>query len=225
MRFRLFLLPVIYLIAVLLDLVSTYYGAGPELKNEMNWWVVTFNLGWGGLLLVNLVYFTGTILLFLYHKLCFRYETSTSTPRLGIAQTFRHYFTKNADGLLHYDYTWVKYLRGFLNGCGYVCIRINIFTHFFFAITNFMNGFFLRYYVFSLDTSNPRYSVLDITGRIGPAPAPGSFWDTLLIHWVAYEHAVDFIYLPWFVGALTFAFVVNLYMLVKKEIELPESSY
>ena len=224
MHTRLYTLPAIYLFAICLDLVSTYYAAGPELKNEMNWWVVTFDLGWGGLLFVAFIHYTVTVLLFLYHKLFFRYETSTSTPCLGIAQTFRHYFTKNADGLLRCDYTWVKYLRGFLNGCGYVCIRINILLSFFFAITNFMNGFFYRYYVYNLDISNPRYSVLDVTGRIGPAPTPGSFWDTLLIYWTSYERTIDFIYLPWFVGALAFAFVVKLYMLVKKEIELPESS-
>lgn len=72
------------------DLCSTYYVT-PDLKNEGNYWVVKYSLGWPGLIFVLITYQVLNLLFFYYHSDVFKKRDYTKRKNNSIAEVFKIY--------------------------------------------------------------------------------------------------------------------------------------
>ncbi|TAE32008.1 MAG: hypothetical protein EAZ91_06020 [Cytophagales bacterium] len=178
--------------ATVADLTSTYY-ASPDLSRESNWFVVTFKLGWIGMILVTFTLTLLSIALYLYHRLIFKIDEKKGafeTP----AKFLRLYFFRDSHYNLNRFYNnpargLRSFIEGILNFVGYYSIRLAVLFKTFFVLTNTLNSVITRHYEVTFNTSG--FIMI----------AKNSSWtktwiESFFIWWVCNEQTIDFTYLP-----------------------------
>ncbi|WP_077924294.1 hypothetical protein [Spirosoma sp. 209] len=153
MKGKIAIWPSLLLIVMFLDLLSTYYSV-PDLKNERNWLVSKLGFNWLAFIVTYL--FTGIIEIILYyiHLCSYKYKwieiisiKSYFSNVIKIAIFNKVILGKN------------KFLNGLINLFGYSVIRLSFLLKLIATISNIIEGYAQKHYIFEYGGNNTYYAI------------------------------------------------------------------
>lgn len=188
-RLRFYLWPLLMLIAMVVDMLSTHYMT-PDLAMETNFFVAKLGFNWPQFLLAYTLGGFCELVLYTYHCNYFVYS---KLPAINsVKQFMENYFTSATSTGLVGKLTsglpplWQRILAGLLNIAGYFIIRVSTLLKFFFAITNTIEGFWQRHYRYAYQ-GNGVYETFTETSPIEGFPE----LEKLIFRWIELEDIVE----------------------------------